>query len=109
MSLTVISPTQLPARIDDQQLFDAVLVQQPLGLVLVDVLLHRDQVVAGHQLVDLLRRIGGEAHVAVGQDADQPAGLLAAVPPFSTTGMPGNAVRAHQRAARRRASRRGRW
>ena len=30
--------------VDDQQLLDAVLVQQPLGLVLVDALLHRDQV-----------------------------------------------------------------
>jgi hypothetical protein len=35
MSLTVMRPTQLPF-VDDQQLFDAVLVQQALGLVLVD-------------------------------------------------------------------------
>ena len=74
--------------IDDQQLLDAVLVQQALGLVLVDALLDRDEVLAGHQLVDLLRRVGGEAHVAVGQDADQPAGLWPPAPPFSTTGMP---------------------
>ena len=56
MSLTVIRPTQLPCVIDDQQLFDAVLVQQALGFVLVDILLDRDQVLPGHQLVDLLRR-----------------------------------------------------
>ena len=68
--------------IDHQQLLDAVRVQQALGLLLVDVLLDRDEVVPGHQLVDLLRRIGGEADVAVGQDADE------AGPDFSTTGMP---------------------
>ena len=95
--------------VDDQQLFDAVLVQQALGLVLVDVLLDRDQVFAGHQFGDLLRRIGGEAHVAVGEDADQPAGLLAAGAAVLDHRNAGDAVGAHQRAARRPASRRGRW
>ena len=60
--------------VDDQQLFDAVLVQQALGLLARDVLAHRDQLVLGHQLGDRLARIAGEAHVAVGQDADEPAG-----------------------------------
>ena len=32
-----------------------------------------DQIVARHQLRDLLRRIGGEAHVAIGEDAEQAA------------------------------------
>ena len=84
--------------IDDQQLLDAVLVQQALGFVLVDVLLHGDQVVARHQLIDVLRRIGGEAHVAVGQDADQPAGLLAAGAAVLDHRNAGNAMRPHQRA-----------
>ena len=39
-------------------------------------------VLVGHQLGDRLARVAGEAHVAVGQDADQP------LPPRSTTGMP---------------------
>ena len=60
--------------VDHQQLLDAVLMQQPLGLLLADALAHRDQLVLGHQLGDALARILGEAHVAVGQDADQLAG-----------------------------------
>ena len=38
---------------------------------------HGDQLVLGHQLGHRLARIGGEAHVAVGEDADQLAGALA--------------------------------
>ena len=34
-----------------------------------------DQALAGHQLVDLLARVGGEADVAVGDDADQAVGV----------------------------------
>ena len=77
MSLTVIRPTQRYCVVDHQQLLDAVLVQQALGLVLADALAHRDQPVLGHQLGDRLARIGGEAHVAVGEDADQLAAALA--------------------------------
>ena len=65
-------------RIDHQQLLDAVLVQQPLGLVLVDALAHGDEPVLGHQLGDLLPRVGGKAHVAVGEDADELAGVAVA-------------------------------
>ena len=65
-------------RIDHQELLDAVLVQQPLGLVLVDALAHGDELVLGHQLGHLLARVGGEAHVAVGEDADQLAGMTVA-------------------------------
>ena len=71
--------------VDDEQLLDAVLVEEALGLVLVDALAHRDQVLAGHQLGDRLRRIGGEADVAVGEDADE---ACRAPAPFATTGMP---------------------
>ena len=70
--------------VDDQQFLDAVMVEKPLGLILVDGLGDRDQILPGHQFGDLLRRIGGEAHVAIGEDADETAGLA----PFSTTGIP---------------------
>ena len=73
--------------VDHQQLLDPVLVQQALGLLLADAFAHRDQAVLGHQLGDLLAGIGGEAHVAIGEDADQLAGLCRCRPP-STTGMP---------------------
>jgi hypothetical protein len=56
--------------VDHQQLFDAVLVQKLLGDIETDADAHRDHVL-GHQLPHRLLRIGGEAHVAVGQDADQ--------------------------------------
>jgi hypothetical protein len=55
-----------------------VLVEQPLGLVLADALTHRDELILGHQLSHPLTRIGGKAHVAVGQDADQLAGMTVA-------------------------------
>ena len=42
--------------VDHQQLLDAVLVQQALGLVLADALAHRDQLLLGHQLGDRLAR-----------------------------------------------------
>ena len=65
--------------VDHQELLDAVLVQQPLGLVLADAALaHGDQPLLGHQLGHLLARVGGEAHVAVGEDADELAGAAVA-------------------------------
>ena len=57
--------------VDHQQLLDAMLVQHPLRLVLADAFAHRHQVFMRHQFGDLLARIGGKPHVAVGQDADQ--------------------------------------
>ena len=60
--------------IDHQQLLDAVLMQQPLGLVLADAFAHGDEIFLRHQFGNLLARIGGKAHVAVGEDADQLAG-----------------------------------
>ena len=57
-----------------QQLLDAVAVQQVARLLRVHPGLHGHQAVARHQLVDPRVGIGGEADVAVGQDADQPPG-----------------------------------
>ena len=43
-----------------------------------DAFAHRDELVLGHQFGDRLARIGREAHVAVGQNADELAGLAVA-------------------------------
>ena len=64
--------------VDHQQLLDPVLVQEALGLVLADALAHGDEPLLGHQLGHLLARVGGEAHVAVGEDADELAGAAVA-------------------------------
>ena len=64
--------------VDHEQLLDAMLVQEPLRLLQPDALLDGDEPLLGHQLGDALVRVGGEAHVAIGEDADQPA-LAAAV------------------------------
>ena len=80
--------------VDHQELLDAVLVQQALGLLLADALAHRDQLVLGHQLGDRLARVGGEAHVAVGEDADELAGLAVAAALHHRDA--GDAVRLHQ-------------
>ena len=53
--------------------------QQPLCLVLADAFTHGHELVLGHQLGDPLARVFGKAHVAVGQNADQLAGTVAAV------------------------------
>ncbi len=52
------------------------LVQQTPRLVAADPLLHGDQPAARHQLLDRLRRVRGEADIAIGKDADQPAAAL---------------------------------
>ena len=82
-------------RIDHQELLDAVLVQEALGLLLIDALAHGDELVLGHQLGDGLAQIGRKAHVAVGEDADELAGLCP-LPPPSTTGMPEMPCALHQ-------------
>ena len=64
--------------VDNEKLFDAVLVQQPLGFVLVDTLAHGDESVLGHQLRDFLAAVGGKADVAIGENADQLAGAAVA-------------------------------
>ena len=80
--------------IDHQQLLDAVLVQEPLGLVLADALAHRDELLLGHQLGDRLLGIGGEANVAVGEDADELPGAAVAAAFHHRDA--GNAVGLHQ-------------
>ena len=62
--------------VDHQQLLDAALVQEPLGLVRAHAFAHRDQLLLGHQRADRRGVVGGEADVAVGQDADQLAVAL---------------------------------
>ena len=81
--------------IDDEEFLDAVLVQEPLGLVLADALAHRDQPLLGHQLGNFLPPVGGKAHVAVGEDADELAG--AAVAAAFDHRNAGNAMLLHQR------------
>ena len=60
-----------------------------------DAFAHRDQLVLGHQLGHLLARIGGKAHIAVGENAHQLARTLA-VRAFHHRHA-GNAMPLHQR------------
>ena len=62
--------------VDDEQFLDPALVEHAARLLLADAGADGDEIVAGHQLGDRLARIFGEADVAVGEDADQPAVLL---------------------------------
>src|SRR5690606_13973374 len=83
-------------RIDDEKLFDAVLVKQALCLLLIDVLRDGDEFVLRHQLAHRLLRVRGKANVAVGEDADQLAAGVTAEPAVFDDGNAGNAVRGHQ-------------
>jgi hypothetical protein len=76
------------------QFLDAMLMQQALGFVLADALAHGDELVLGHQLGNALLRIGGEAHIAVGENADQLAGFAVAAAFHHRHA--GNAVLLHQ-------------
>ena len=80
--------------VDHQQLFDAVLMQEALGVGLSNALAHGDQPILGHKLGDLLAGIGGEPHVAVGENADELAGASVASPLNHRDA--GNAVVLHQ-------------
>ncbi len=66
--------------IDDQELLDAVFVQEPFRLLAVDTVAHGNErlfrLVAGHQLAHRLQRIVGEADIAVGENAKQPVGAV---------------------------------
>ena len=62
--------------VDDDQFLDPALVEEPPRLLLGHSGADRGEIVAGHQLGDRLARIFGEADVAVGEDADQPAAFL---------------------------------
>ena len=71
------------------------LMQETLGLVAIDAFLDGDELVLGHQLGDRLARVGGEAHVAVGEDADQLA-VAAAVAGGLDHGNARNLVAGHE-------------
>ena len=73
------------------------------ALLAIDGFAHRDELVLGHQLGDRLRGIGGEAHVAIGDDADQ---LLRAVLDHRNAR---DAMLRHQASARPPGSHRDGW
>ena len=55
--------------VDHQQLFDSPLMQDAPRFRLARPNRHGREIFASHQLADLLARILGEAHIAVGEDA----------------------------------------
>ena len=67
---------ELVILVHDGQLLDAVLLEDGLGLIQGGALQAGDQVFMGHDLFDAAVHIGLELHVAVGDDADQAAGLI---------------------------------
>ena len=69
-----------PRFVDDDQLLDAVEMQEPARLVVAHPFPDRHHL-AGHELGHRLARIVGEAHVAVGENADE-LRRLAIVPPL---------------------------
>ena len=73
--------------VDDQELFDAVLMQKALRLPLLDALAHRDQALLGHQVGHFLLLVGGKANIAVGENADKLAGAPVAPALFTNPGI----------------------
>ena len=69
--------------------------QQALGLFAIDVLAHGDELFLGHQLVDWRLQIGREAHVAMGENADELA-FAASVARRFHDGNAGDLVLGHQ-------------
>src|SRR3954447_4545665 len=67
---------QLAGVVDQRQLLDLVLAEQRHRVVGRDALLAGDQRLLGHHLADRAGQVGLEAHVAVGDDADQDAGVV---------------------------------
>ena len=96
----------MAAFVHHEQLLDAALVQEPLGLFLVDVFRHRDEVFLRHQFGDPLAGVGGEADVAVGKDTNEPPHGLAAQTAVFDHRNARDAVRAHQSL---RVAQRGFW
>ncbi len=80
--------------IHHENFFDAVLMQQPLGFFGLHAFAHGDELFLRHQFVDGLARIVGEAHIAVGENADEFARALA-IGPFDH-GNTGNRIALHQ-------------
>ena len=66
-------PGQPPAVVDDEQLLDLPLLQHPLGLAEIGRLAQHREVLARHHRRDRRAVVAGEAHVAVGDDADHDA------------------------------------
>ena len=62
---------QFAVVVHHQQFFDAVLMEQGLGLLQGDAHLGGDQALLGHHLFDLMIQVGFEAQVPVGDDAHQ--------------------------------------
>src|SRR6266480_2632227 len=71
------------------------LVQEALCFIARSRLVHRDEIVFRHQLGDGLVRVVGEAHIAVGQDAAEPARLIR-IGAALDDGDAGNLVVGHQ-------------
>ena len=86
MSLTVIEADAAVVLVDDQQLLDAVLMQQALGLVLADALAHRDELLAS----SARRPAGADRRRSARRDWSECRRGAPACPPAprSTTGMP---------------------
>src|SRR5690606_35291680 len=82
--------------VDDEQLFDSMLVQQALGLVLTDALAHGYEPLARHQFGNLLAVIVGKAHVAVGENTHQLAVFTPAGSAIGHHGDARNPVAVHQ-------------
>ncbi len=80
--------------IDDDELFEPMLVKEPARLVLRDALADGDHIL-GHQFGDGLQRIIGETDVAICEDAAKPRRL--ALRPALDHRNAGNPVLAHQR------------
>ncbi|TWG89544.1 hypothetical protein L598_000800000080 [Mesorhizobium sp. J18] len=73
------------------------LVQEPLCLLLIDAFLHGDEIVVRHQFTHGLAWIGSETDIAIGEDADKPARVMAAGAAILNDGDAGDAMSAHQR------------
>ena len=92
---------ELVVVVDDEEFFDAVLVEDVLGLFEGGADGHGDEVLLGHNGVDGEVGAGDEAEVTVGEDADELAVL--------GDGDAGDFVAAHDPRGRRRWFPRGRW
>ena len=78
--------------INNNQLFNSVFMQQPARLICCCAILDRDHS-AGHQVGHFLVRVGGKAHIPVGQNAHQFVTCLFAINNRDTA----NAMRFHHR------------
>ncbi len=71
MSFTVMRPLRLIVLVDDEQLFDAVLLQDALGFFERGADGDGDEIVLRHDVADRLIEVALEAQIAVGEDADE--------------------------------------